>query len=270
MENSKFAGKVCVVTGGASGLGREIARQLAASGAIVVVADIAKSGLEAAAADGLETIETDVTAPESVLSLVDATVAKHGRIDYFFNNAGIAVAGEIRDLSLEHWRRVIEVNLFGEINCIHHVYPQMIAQGFGHIVNTASGFGMAPGPLNSPYVASKFAIFGISHALAAEAKDFGISVSIVCPGYIDTGMVGAMNIVNADAAAMRAQIPTKLVPVENAARLILDGVARRKRVIAFPSYVGLLAFLHRFAPPLFDRFAARQIRDFRTIRGAKA
>lgn len=263
MGNPVFRDSICVVTGGASGLGREIGRQLAAAGATVILADIAAAPLDSPG----QAVVTDVTDADSVKSLIDTVLAAHGRIDYFFNNAGTAIAGEIRDLSLDDWRGVIDVNLMGEINCIHHVYPAMIAQGSGHIVNTASGFGMAPGPLNSPYVASKFAIFGISHALAAEARDFGISVSVVCPGYIETGMLGDLRVVNAESAAMRAQMPAKPMPVEKAARLILDGVARRKRVIAFPAYVGLLAFLHRFFPPAFDRFAAGQIRNFRTIRG---
>src|SRR5690606_2699326 len=141
----------------------------------------------------------------------------------------------------------------------------MIGQGAGHIVNVASGFGMAPGPLNSPYVASKFAIFGISYALAAEARDFGIHVSVVCPGYIDTGMIGELKPVKADGAAMRAQIPVKLVPVEKAARIILSGVAKRRMVIAFPGYVRVLAFLHRFLPGFFARFSAQQIEQFRRI-----
>lgn len=142
----------------------------------------------------------------------------------------------------------------------------MIRQGFGHIVNMASGFGMAPGPLNSPYVASKFAIFGLSHALAAEARDFGVNVSIVCPGYIDTPMIGGLNPAHADGEAMKAQIAVKLLPVARAAEIILKGVANRKLVIAFPFYVRLLTFLHRFLPGLFARFSRRQIQEFRNIR----
>lgn len=259
MPEAIFAGKVCVVTGGASGLGRELGRQLVSSGATVLLADIN----DAALADGMDgeggrasVVKVDVTDASSVRRMIEGAVSEHGRIDYLFNNAGAAVAGEIRDLTLEQWRHVIEVNLFGEIHGIHHAYPIMIRQGFGHIVNIASGFGMAPGPLNSPYVASKFAIFGISHALAAEARDFGVHVSVVCPGYIDTGM--------------RAQIPVKLVPVERAAQIILSGVARKRMVIAFPGYVRMLAFLHRCMPGLFARFSARQIEQFRRIRTVQA
>ncbi len=272
MTGGAFSHKVCIVTGAASGLGREIGRQLAASGASVVLADIDEAGLAPIVAEIIrdggwaKPVRADVTDPASVQSLIEGTASEFGRIDYLFNNAGIAVPGEIRDLGLEHWRRVIEVNLFGAIYGIHHAYPIMIRQGFGHIVNTASGFGMAPGPLNSPYVASKFAAFGVSHALAAEAHAFGIDVSVICPGYIETAMIDAMKPVNADGTAMKAQIPVKPMSVERAARIVLAGVASKRRVIAFPGYVRLLAFLHRFVPGLFARFSARQIEQFRAIR----
>jgi len=263
-----YRDKVCIITGGASGLGLALGTRLAAAGATLLLADIDEAGLGAASAGmagAVDVRRVDVTDPASVAALVAAALARFGRIDYFFNNAGTAVIGEIRDLTLDQWRGVIETNLFGQVHAIHAVYPVMIGQGSGHIVNVASGFGMAPGPLNSPYVASKFAIFGLSHALAAEGRAFGVRVSIVCPGYLDTPMVATSQPVNADAAALRAQLPA-LVPVDKAAAIVLAGVARQKRVIAFPAYVGLLAFLHRFAPVLFDRFADRQVRNFRAIR----
>ena len=272
MASEVFSGKVCIVTGGASGLGREISKQLAASGASVVLADLDETGSAEAAAEiaqkggKAKAVLVDVTNAESVRSLVQGAKAEFGRIDYLFNNAGIAVVGEIRDLNLEQWRRVIEVNLFGEIYGIHYAYPIMIRQGFGHIVNTASGFGMAPGPLNSPYVASKFAIFGISHALAAEGRAFGVDVSVICPGYIQTALIGGMKPVNADGKEMASQIRVKLVQVEQAVQIILAGVARKQMIIAFPGYVRTLAFLHRFLPSFFTRFSLKQVEQFRKIR----
>lgn len=104
---------------------------------------------------------------------------------------------------------------------------------------------MAPGPINSPYVASKFAVFGLSHALAAEARDFGINVSVVCPGYIQTPLLDQLRPVNATSRDVNAQIPVKLVPVARAAEFILAGVARKRMIISFPGYVNVLAFLHR-------------------------
>lgn len=276
MANDAFANKVCIVTGAASGLGREMSKQLAARGAHVVLADIDEAHAREAAAEiarsggKAKAVPTDVTDPEAVRALVEGTAAELGRIDYLFNNAGAVVIGEIRDLDLAHWRRVIEINLFGEIHGIHYAYPIMIRQGFGHIVNTASGFGMAPGPINTPYVASKFAIFGLSHALAAEARAFGIHVSVVCPGYVQTALLEQLKPVNASAEDVNAQVSVKPVPVERAAQIILAGVAARKMVIAFPGYVKVLAFLHRFLPGLFARVAKKQIEDFRKIRRAPA
>ena len=110
------------------------------------------------------------------------------------------------------------------IHGIHFAYPIMIRQGAGHIVNTSSVFGMAPVPLNSPYVGSKFAVFGISHSLAAEARAFGIDVSVVCPGYLQTAMIDHVNAVNANTKDVVAQIPVKLVPVERAAQVLVIGV----------------------------------------------
>jgi NAD(P)-dependent dehydrogenase (short-subunit alcohol dehydrogenase family) len=176
MRNATFSNKVCIITGGASGLGRELCKQLAASGASVVLADVDEAHVQAVGAEIVQAggkaraIQVDVTDSGSVQALIEGTAAEFGRIDYLFNNAGIAIGGEIRDLSLDAWRRVIETNLFGTIHGIYFVYPFMIRQGSGHIVNTSSVFGMAPVPLNSPYVGSKFAVFGISHSLAAEAR----------------------------------------------------------------------------------------------------
>lgn len=275
MKNSVFLDKVCIVTGGASGLGREVCQQLVAVGACVVLADIdfpratEVVGEITRIGGTAKAVWVDVTNSESVQALVEGAATEFGRIDYLFNNAGTVVMGEIRDLSLEHWRRVIEINLFGGIYGIHYVYPIMIRQGFGHIVNTASGFGLAPGPLNSPYVASKFALIGISHALAIEAHAFGVDVSVVCPGFIQTPLIDNVKPLNADAKEMLGQIPVKMVPVEHAARIMLAGVAKKKTVIAFPAYVGVLVFLYRFMPWLYKRMGWKQIADFRSIRKAQ-
>jgi NAD(P)-dependent dehydrogenase (short-subunit alcohol dehydrogenase family) len=274
MSNRAYRDKVCIVTGGASGLGREIGRQLAASGARVALADVDEAGLAEAVAEiarnggEAKAAAVDVTDAESVRRLAEETASEFGRIDYLFNNAGVAVVGEIRDLSLEQWRLVIEVNLFGEINGVHYVYPIMIRQGFGHIVNIASGFGMAPGPLATPYVASKCAIFGLSQALAAEARAFGVAVSVACPGFIATPLVAGMKPVNADPKDVARRIKLEPTPVERAARLILARVARKRLIIVFPGYVHVLIFLHRFFPALFVRLGSREVERFRRFRKA--
>jgi NAD(P)-dependent dehydrogenase (short-subunit alcohol dehydrogenase family) len=268
----QFQEKVCIVTGGASGLGLELCKQLAASGASVVLADINAAGAAAAAAEIAQTggkakaVPTDVTNHESVRALIEGTAAEFRRIDYLFNNAGTVAAGEIRDLALADWRRVIDINLYGGIYGIHHAYPVMIRQGFGHIVNVASGYGMAPGPVNSPYVASKFGVVGMTYALAREAEAFGINVSVVCPGFIETPLMDGLKPINADAKEFKAQIPVKFVTVERAAELTLAGVVKKKDVISFPGYVSVLTFLYRFFPGLYRKMGKKQVDDFRKIR----
>lgn len=248
--------------------------RLAELGAKVVLADIDIAGAEAAKAGNpevwanIEPVRADVTDATSMRQLMEHTVGKYGRIDILFNNAGLAIVGEIRDLSLEQWKRVIDVNLLGELHGIHYVYPIMIKQGFGHIVNTASGFGLAPGANNGPYVTSKFGIVGMSETLRAEAKDLGIDVTVICPRYINTGMLTKMQTVNADPADVASLIPVKMVDVKAAADKILHGVARKKKVVAFPGYVGALAFLYKFVPGIFLKYNLKQIRNFRKIRKA--
>ncbi len=273
MEASAFSDKVCVVTGGASGLGRELGERLAGFGGRVVLADIDETGAKEVAAKIVErggdatSVRVDVSDAEAVRAMIEMAVARYGRIDYFFNNAGTpGRPGEIRDLTLDDWRRVIEVNLFGEIHGVHYVYPVMIRQGFGHIVNTASGFAMVPGPLNSPYVASKFALFGMTHALAIEARAFGVDVSLVCPAFVRTPLIDGLRPINAEAADFIKLLPMKAMPVERAVDKILEGVRQKRLLIAFPAYLSAYAFVHRYLPRLFMGIGLRQVEQFRKIR----
>src|SRR5579872_2255270 len=144
MPSTIFSDKVCVVTGAASGLGRELSVQLARAGARIVAADVNEAGLAETVARSnkaggeAKAVLTDVTHPGAVGALVAGAASEFGRLDYLFNNAGIAIGGEIRDQTLDHWRKVLDVNLLGAIHGIHAAYPVMARQGFGHIVNIAS------------------------------------------------------------------------------------------------------------------------------------
>jgi NAD(P)-dependent dehydrogenase (short-subunit alcohol dehydrogenase family) len=273
MPSVSFSEKVCVVTGAASGLGRELCVQLARAGAKIVAADINEQRLAETLAGVKESggeakaVLTDVTAPDAVGALIGGAASEFGRLDFLFNNAGIAIGGEIRDQTLDHWRKVLDVNLLGAIHGIHHVYPIMARQGFGHIVNIASVAGLVAFPMAAPYSASKFALVGVSRALAMEARAFGVAVTIACPGFIDTPIVASPN-VNADRQEVAKMIASRLglVPVERAARLILAGVARRKRMIVFPGYARLLVLLDHISPALSDWAMQEFVRGFRAIR----
>lgn len=273
MPSVSFSGKICVITGAGSGLGRELCVQLARAGARIVAADVNEARLAETlallrgASFEAKAILTDVTVPDGVGALIRSAVSDFGGIDFLFNNAGMAIGGEIRDQTLEHWRKVLDVNLLGAIHGIHHAYPIMARQGFGHIVNIASVAGLVAFPMAAPYSASKFALVGLSRALAIEARAFGIAVTMACPGFIDTPIVASPN-VNADSREVAKMIASRLglVPVERAAQKILAGVARRKRMIVFPGYARLLVLLDRVSPALSDWAMQEFVRGFRAIR----
>ena len=148
-----FQGKVAIVTGAASGIGKALAGALARHGATVVLADIDEAGAKAAA-DALAAgppgrvsgVAMDVTDADAVAALVQRTAEDHGHLDLLFNNAGIGIIGSVEHLSLAHWNRVIDVNLRGVVHGVVAAYPIMIRQRSGHIVNTASLAGVIPAP----------------------------------------------------------------------------------------------------------------------------
>ena len=181
-----------IVTGGASGIGRGLAAELARSGVDVVLADrqaeLAEEAASEIRAEGGSAVAVglDVRDPDRFHEVVRTTVDRAGRLDYLFNNAGIGVGGEVREYDRSDWDDVIDVNLRGVAHGILAAYPVMISQGFGHIVNTASMAGLNPAPLQISYTATKYAVVGLSRALRLEAKRYGVRVSVVCPGPIRT------------------------------------------------------------------------------------
>jgi len=164
-----FAEKICVVTGSGSGIGKALTELLLQRGATVYALDINEEGLESLNCEGdpnsLHKARIDITDDSAVTDQLSVVVQQSGAIDYLFNIAGIAMAGEAHDLSREHWRKIIDVNLNGVINTTVYTYQQMVRQGHGHIVNMASVQGLVPVPLEAPYVTSKYAVVGLSQAL---------------------------------------------------------------------------------------------------------
>jgi NAD(P)-dependent dehydrogenase (short-subunit alcohol dehydrogenase family) len=256
MTATSFRDAVAVVTGGASGLGRALCEELGRRGARVVVTDVQEAGARAVAetivaVGGRATAAAlDVRDAAAFERLLDETVAAHGRLDYLFNNAGLAASGEAQELALEHWRKVLDVNLWGLIHGATAAYARMVRQGSGHIVNIASLAGLAGMALGAPYATSKFGAVGLSLTLRAEGAGLGVKVTAVCPAYIRTAIFDNGTYVRSTKEGMLSLIPFKFVEVDAAARAVLRGVERNKAVVVFPFYARLLWWLTRLSPSI--------------------
>jgi NAD(P)-dependent dehydrogenase (short-subunit alcohol dehydrogenase family) len=268
-----LADKVAIVTGGGSGIGEAVSRELARRGARVVVADIKGNDAKRVAATitdsgGLATASSvDVSKEQDIRGLVEDTAAAYGRLDYQFNNAGIAIGGDARDLTRSQWRKVLDVNLYGVLFGTLAAYPIMVKQGFGHIVNTSSGAGLVPTPLNAPYCTAKYAVVGLSLSLRLEGADLGVKVSVVCPGYVRTPIFDTAVVVGMPQELVsRPPGRIKMMDAAEAAQVILGGVARNQAVIAFPRYIRWAWRAACLFPRLLDRAAPPRVLELRASR----
>jgi len=262
-----YTGKVAIVTGGASGIGRAVCEALGRAGAIVVVADVNLTGAQRVAeAIGAQAVGVDVADAEAVERLVQATVAQHGRLDFMFNIAGICVVGELQDLTADHWRRIIQVNIFGVIYGATAAYRVMLKQGSGHIVNMASLAGLTNYPIFPAYSTTKAAIAMFSDSLRVEAEAFGIRVTTVCPAFIQSGIWNNSQYVNVSQAGARAIVPFPELKTADAVERILRGVARNEARLVFPAYAHLLLWFQQWLPPVSRFLQADTLRKFRQAR----
>lgn len=251
---SSFREAVVIVTGAASGLGRALCEEMARRGAVVVVTDVDEAGARAVA-DGIaaaggraSAAALDVRQGDAVRRVVEETAAAHGRLDYLFNNAGLAVVGQVQELQPEHWQKILDVNLWGVIHGVAAAYPIMVRQGSGHIVNTASAAGLLGIPCSTPYATTKSAVVGLSQNLRAEAADLGVKVSALCPAYIQTRIFDAATYAAGTPQDALRLVPFKFLPVDDAVRRILRGVERNQGLIVLPFYARLLWWLTRLWP----------------------
>ena len=188
-------GAIAVVTGGASGIGRATALELARRGSDVVVADIHEERLAetVAGVEGLGrralAVRCDVTLDADVEHLADAAFDAFGRVDIVMNNAGVAVIGPPHRVEMAEWERILQVNVLGLVRGVRAFAPAMVERGSGYVVNTASIAGIWAYTWDcAPYITSKFAAYGYSEALARSLRPLGIGVSVLCPGLVSTNL----------------------------------------------------------------------------------
>ncbi len=257
-----FDGATAIVTGGASGIGRGLAQQLAKRGCEVVLADLQVELAEEVASaihvsgGKAKAVKIDVTDFLEMERLVQETVQRTGRLDYIFNNAGIGIGGNVCHYGIEDWNQIVDVNLRGVINGVQAAYKIMIGQGFGHIVNTASMAGLMVSPGAVAYAATKYAVVGLSISLRAEAANTGIRVSVVCPGVIRTPILEGMGkygkmLVDIPPEQMR-QLWEKLKPMSPNlfAEKVLKFIAKNKAIIIVPSWWKRYWWINRLSPSL--------------------
>jgi len=258
-----LTGKIAVVTGAGSGIGRATARLLAERGAKVHVADVdADAAVTVAREIGSGAVDhaIDVTRPEEVEALAQTVFDDGGRVDILHNNAGIGHGGDTEQTTVEDWQRVIGVNLLGVAYGVQAFVPRMLKQGhLATIVNTASMAGLFPIARMAPYCASKFGVVGMSESLDSELRPRGIRVIALCPGIIKAPIIrdGVLRgQLGTDKENILAFYDKHGVSPDTVAADVLDAIARpRGIVVSPPSHVLGPYLVHRLSPRLAQPIA---------------
>jgi len=253
--------KIVLITGAASGIGQATAIEFAGQGADLAVSDINEPALAetiaAIKAKGTRAIgiHTDVSRPEEVEAMVNRTVEEYGRIDILMNNAGVAVAGEMRHLALKDWEWIMGINLWGPIYGVHYALPYMIKQGGGHIINVASSAGLIASPGMSAYTTTKFGLVGLSEVLCNEVRRHKIGVTVVCPGFVRTPIFGKTEVRGMKDDDEARKVPPLIgISQETCARNIVDAVRKNKFLIIPGPEMKLMYGCKRYAPAVYKGF----------------
>ena len=209
----------------------------------------------------------DVSKFEEINSAVQAVFKKHGRLDFMFNNAGIAVAGELRDSTPEHWRKIVDVNLMGVVYGTLAAYKVMVLQCSGHIVNVSSVTGLMPTPILTLYGTTKSAIIGLSLSLRPEAAALGIKVSVACPSLVHTNISDTGIYLNVRKEEYLARLPWRwMMQPPQVAKAILRGVERNRAMIVCPWHGRLSLWLFRLCPALLTPLSNYMVKEWRKMR----
>jgi NADP-dependent 3-hydroxy acid dehydrogenase YdfG len=265
-------GRVAVVTGAASGIGRALAAALAERGAAVALVDRDACRVEAAAHAlelGGATVswhEADVADRAAMEALPDEIVARHGAVHLLVNNAGVSVAARLIDHAMDDFDFALDVNLRGVAHGCRFFLPHLLRADLGHIVNLSSLAGLVAFPGQTAYCASKFAVRGLTEALAVELASTRVRVTGVYPGTVRTDILRSSRFSDPAAQALLVDLMERHgLPPERVAARVLRAVARREREVVVGWDAHLLVWLHRLAPPvgrlalgaLFDRLDRR-------------
>jgi len=272
-----LTGRQAIVTGAGSGIGAALCRALVAAGADVVCTDIdgvaaAKTAAGLAGPGTARSATLDVTDADAVAAAVDEVVARAGRLDLMFNNAGIAWGGDTELLTLEQWNAIIDVNIRGVVHGVAAAYPVMLRQGHGHIVNTASMAGLTAAGQITSYVMTKHAVVGLSLALRSEAVSRGVGVLAICPAAVETPILdkGAIGGFVGRDYYLRGRGRKTAYDPDRLARDTLRAIERNKALLVVPRQAHAAWLLARLAPGLLQRFSIRFVERQRARQAARS
>jgi NAD(P)-dependent dehydrogenase (short-subunit alcohol dehydrogenase family) len=273
MNVEDLSGRVAVVTGAASGIGRQTALALARRGADLAICDVDEAGLEETAEQirqvGRHVLQSrvDVSSAEQMRGFAEQTVAELGRVDVLVNNAGIGIGGFFVDVPLEEWDTIVGINLKGVVNGCYFFVPKMIEAGNGgHVVNIASMAGYIANPGMTAYTATKFGVIGFSEALRAELSVRGIGVTAVCPGVIDTPIVRSAHVYGSSATPENREQAIRMFDRRNygpdrVARGILKAIQKNRAIAPISPEARVGYWIKRLFPWLvaaLGRLSARR------------
>lgn len=240
VSSDYYKDKICIVTGGNSGIGYALCEELLKRGAVVYMAGRnPKKVVDAAEKlsehdDRIHTVIMDVTVQEQVQKGIEDVVNREGRLDILFNNAGVGGTIPFSTATLDDWKNIIDTNLWSVIYGVHTAVPIMLKQKFGHIVNTSSIAGIVPPPFQALYCLTKFGVTGLTESLKYEYADKGLNFSTICPAFVASAIFnkGIDGKPKGD-----LNIPDDAYPAFKAAEDILDGVQKQEGIICVPNEI---------------------------------
>jgi NAD(P)-dependent dehydrogenase (short-subunit alcohol dehydrogenase family) len=254
--------KVCV-TGAASGIGRATAIAMARRGAVLFLTDINAAGLEETSAMVVQAGGTvglssafDISNYDAMAKFAAAIHESHGALDVLINNAGIALFSLVENMTHEHWKRIIDVDLWGPIHGVECFVPAMIRARKGHVVTVSSTAGLVGLPWHAAYSTAKFGLVGLSEVLRYDLRQHGVDVTVICPGAVKTPIQQAVTILGADretpeARKVEARFLRHAVTPERVAELIIQGIEKRRFLVITSGDIKVLYFLKRVVHPVF-------------------
>lgn len=235
-----FVNTISIITGAASGLGLGISKEIIKRNGTIILLDIDRDRLNKVSEEMTqskhEIFSVDVTDFSQIESIFKEVYKKYKQIDYLFNNAGIGGSLPFENATSDHWKKIIDLNIYGVVNGMMAIYPIMKKQKNGYIINTSSIAGLIPFKGQALYNTTKFAVSGLSLTLEQEFKEHNIDISIICPGMVKT-RIFYKPIIGEEASEEHVKIPKESISVEEAVNDIMKGLDKKKKIIITPKFL---------------------------------